>query len=153
VVAGDGTTTPLSELGVVSGSDENNDVVSGQLASSASTGAVVDVATGTVRWTAPGWTLGQFSTDGTYVAGQDAGGQFGIFDAVDGQRLASFQPFGSDVFVVEWAWDTDDTILAVATDGHETAIVRFDRNGQVTRATPVRTLTNRTDVYRLATRP
>jgi hypothetical protein len=155
LVTWDGTTTPLGGLGSVAGSDENNDVVSGSLNSDSNTGAVVDVPTGAVKWSAPGWQLGQFSNDGKYVLAQrlDASAGYTIFDAVTGNRIVQLDPLGDDVVINQIAWDFDDTLLAVASDGQQEAIVRFDLQGHVTRATATKPATDGTDVYRLATRP
>jgi hypothetical protein len=144
-----------TEIIDASGSDENNDVVSGLLASESHTGAVVDVSSGAVRWRAPGWQLGQFSNDGKYVLAQrlDASAGYAIFDAVTGTRVVEFDPLGDNVLISQIAWDFDDTILAVAGDGQQEAIVRFDLQGHATRATATRPVTAGNDVYRLATRP
>jgi hypothetical protein len=145
------------DLSVAAGSDENNDLVSGQLSARPDVGAVIDLTRhsfGDLAWeTAAGWTLGQFSTDGKYVVGRGPEGEFGVFDALDGTRIAAFQPLDGEVFVVQWAWDVDDTLLAVMSDGQDEAIVRFDLTGHATLATPIRSVANRLDVYRLATRP
>jgi hypothetical protein len=155
LIGWDGTTTPLDQLRLVGGSDENNDVVSGLLASESHTGAVVDVSTGAVRWRAPGWQLGQFSNDGKYVLAQrlDASAGYAILDAVTGTRVVELDPLGDNVLISQIAWDFDDTLLAVAGDGQQEAIVRFDLQGHATRATATKPVTAGNDVYRLATRP
>jgi hypothetical protein len=154
LIGWDGTTTPLDQLRLVGGSDENNDVVSGLLASESHTGAVVDVSTGAVRWRAPGWQLGQFSNDGKYVLAQrlDASAGYAVFDAVTGNQIVQLDPLGDNVLISQLAWDFDDTLLAVASDGQQEAIVRFDLQGHATRATATKPATNGSDVYRLATR-
>jgi hypothetical protein len=154
IMAGDGKTEVLADLSVAAGSDENHDVVSGQLATDPGVGAVLDVSADRITWeTDPGWTLGQFSTDGRYVVARGAHGELAVLDARHGERVTDVRPLGLEVFLVEVAWDVDDTLLGVVSDGHEEAIVRFDLGGHATLATPVRSVANATDVYRLAARP
>lgn len=155
LVAPDGTTTRFGQLRFLAGSDENNDVVSGQLASASTTGAVLDASTGQVIWRAPGWALGQFSDDGKYVAAEQLPnpGVYAILDATTGAEVARLAPIGEHVSIQQVAWDFDDTLLAVATDSLDEAIVRFDLQGHVTRATATKPATDGQDVYRLATRP
>jgi hypothetical protein len=155
LIGWDGTTTPLDQLRLVGGSDENNDVVSGVLASESHTGAVVEVSTGAVRWRAPGWQLGQFSNDGKYVLAQrlDASAGYAIFDAVKGNQIVQLDPLGDNVLISQLAWDFDDTLLAVASDGKQEAIVRFDLDGRASLATPPRGVIDGSHAYRLATRP
>jgi hypothetical protein len=59
---------------------------------------------------------------------------------------------GGEFTVSQTAWDVDDTVLAVASEGHGQAVLRFDREGNIYRVTPVRQQTDG-DVYRFATRP
>jgi hypothetical protein len=155
LVGWDGTTNRLHALAFAGGSDENNDVVSGQLAGATSTGAVVDVSTGAVKWRAPGWQLGQFSDDGRYVVAQrtDASAGYAILDADTGDQIARLDSLGDNVAIRQVAWDFDDTVLAVADYGDTEAIIRFDLRGHPTRATPTRTVSGGNDAYRLATRP
>jgi hypothetical protein len=155
LIGWDGTTTPLDQLRLVGGSDENNDVVSGVLASESHTGAVVEVSTGAVRWRAPGWQLGQFSNDGKYVLAQrlDASAGYAIFDAVTGNQIVQLDPLGDNVLISQLAWDFDDTLLAVASEGKQEAIVRFDLDGRASLATPPRGVIDGSHAYRLATRP
>ncbi len=155
---GTGAATPLSALRVVSGSDENHRVVSGELAGrpvgQVGESAVVDATTGSVVWRTD-WQLGQFSTDGRYVVGlSSAGDTYAVFDAVTGRKVAEL-PLATSGWITQVAWDFNDTLLAVVDDGSgHTAIVRFGLDGQVTRATPVRQQENASvDVFRLATRP
>ena len=156
-----GAASPLSALRVVSGSDENNQVVSGELAGQPTgqvgESAVVDARTGKVRWRTD-WQLGQFSADGTYVVGLRSGGgssdSTAVFDAATGLKVADL-PAWAPGWVTQIAWDFDDTLLAVVNDGSDhTAIVRFGVDGHVTRATPVRQQENASiEVFRIATRP
>jgi hypothetical protein len=75
IVDSSGSTSPIAALAYAGGSDENNDVVSGQLAGNPDTGAIVDAPSGAVKVRVPGWVLGQFSLDGKYILGaQRAGG-------------------------------------------------------------------------------
>jgi hypothetical protein len=159
--AATGAASPLSALRVVSGSDENNRVVSGELAGQPAgqpgENAVVDARTGVVRWRT-GWQLGQFSDDGKYVVGVRSGDgsadSYAVFDAATGVKIADVPALASG-WVTQVAWDFDDTLLAVADDGSDhTAIVRFALDGHVTRATPVRQQSSSSlEVFRLATRP
>jgi hypothetical protein len=108
-----------------------------------------------VKWRVDGWDLGQFSDDGKYVIAQNLDGSesYAIFDAITGHKVASLDTIGDNVGIGGPVWDFNDTLLAVASDGHNEAIVRFDLNGHPTRATEVRPVSGVNDVYRLATRP
>jgi hypothetical protein len=151
-----GRPSPLSVLASVGGSDENNDVVSGQLASNPDTGAIVDAASGAVKVRVPGWDLGQFSNDGKYVLGdQSRNGAIpdgrAIFDATTGAKIVELKgPGGLGVALGQFTWDFDDTVLVAADSDNESAIIRFDLHGHLTRATAV---SGTPHGYRLATRP
>jgi hypothetical protein len=151
----DGTTKRLLTLASAQGSDENNDVVSGQLASNFDTGAIVDASTGAVQVRVPGWVLGQFSIDGRYVLGdQPRNGPIpdghAIFDATTGSKVVDLPELGTGVTLGQLVWDGDGTVLAVANGTDASTIVRFDLQGHLTRATPV---VDTAGMYRLATRP
>jgi hypothetical protein len=155
LVGWDGTTSRLRALVSAGGSDENNDVVSGQLAADSGTGAIVDAASGAVKVRVPGWRLGQFSDDGKYVLGYQPGDGIGtdnyaVFDAETGSQVVELPHLGMMVALGELSWDFDGTVLAVANGTGGSAIVRFDLQGNLTRATPVADTPNG---YRLATRP
>jgi hypothetical protein len=148
-----GTGPAIATLSVAGGADENNDVVSGQLASDPAVGAVVSAANQRSLWQKPGWVLGQFSTDGRYVLGHhpgDGSDQYAIFDASKGTEVATL---GATGHLDQVAWDQQDSVLAVVTDGAHQAIVRFDLRGRPTLATPIRHVTASELGYRLATRP
>jgi hypothetical protein len=152
VVDSTGQMSPLTRLASAGGSDENNDVVSGQLANDVTTGAIVDAATGAVKVRVPGWILGQFSLDGKYVIGirrTDTvfGDSYAVFDATSGHRLLAFTAQSDPV------WDTNDTLLSIGRGTNTTAIVRTDLHGSWTRATPIVHSTPYRAGYRLATRP
>jgi hypothetical protein len=158
IVDGSGHTSNVAALVTAGGSDENHDVISGQLVSDHTTGAVVNASSGTVLWRAAGWGLGQFSNDGRYVLGvQPADGSpdtYAVFDAATGRRITTFS-LGSIAprFVGSPAWDINDTLLAAVTANRTSAIVRIDLDGRVTRATPVVDVSGQHLGYRLATRP
>jgi hypothetical protein len=145
-------TTPLVQLQEAGGSDENNDVVSGQLAGDSSTGAIVDASTGVVRLRVPGWILGQFSMDGKYVLGIQRtdsllGDNYAVFDTASGHRLIAFAAQSDPV------WDTNDTLLSIGRGTDTVAIVRIDLQGSWSRATPIVHSASYWAGYRLATRP
>ncbi|HEX3224420.1 MAG TPA: hypothetical protein VHR35_17815 [Nocardioides sp.] len=152
-----GKSTALSALRLVTGSDENNRVVSGEVAGDRSQSAVVDARTGEVYWRS-GWQLGQFSDNGKYVIGMRSGSglpdSYAVFDATSGHKVCDLPPWGPG-WIRQVAWDFDDTVLAVADAPDGEAIVRFDLQGRVTRATPIghQTQTVQVGGYRLATRP
>jgi hypothetical protein len=151
-----GKATPLSALRLVTGSDENNRVVSGEIAGNRFESAVVDARTGVVLWRT-GWQLGQFSDDGKYVIGMQSGDGFPdsytIFDAATGARVRDLPHWGLPGWISQLAWDFDDTLLAVASEGKQEAIVRFDLDGRASLATPPRGVIDGSHAYRLATRP
>jgi hypothetical protein len=114
----------------------------------------VDAATGDVKVRVAGWDLGQFSNDGKYVVGdQPRNGPVpdgvAIFDAATGAKLVELPALGFGASIRQLVWDFDDTLLATADSSDRSAIVRFDLDGHVTRATPV---VDAVDGYRLATR-
>jgi hypothetical protein len=78
---------------------------------------------------------------------------YAIFDAHTGGRITLLDTLGADLHVLQVAWDGADTVLVVATDGKHEAIVRLDRQGHATLATPIRTVTGSRSGYRLASRP
>jgi hypothetical protein len=147
----------LAALTSAAGADDNNNVVSGVLAGNDQRSGVVDAATDSVLWsTDPGWELGQFSTDGRYVAGierQSGSTTYAIFDARTGNQVTTLDPLAAGLRIDQLAWDEQNSLLAVADTGQEQAIVRYDLNGHPTLATPVRTVASPTDGFRLATRP
>jgi hypothetical protein len=153
-----GNATPLSALRLVTGSDENNRVVSGEIAGNPLESAVVDARTGAVLWRT-GWQLGQFSDDGKYVIGMQSGDgspdSYSIFDAVTGERIRDLPHWGLPGWIRQVAWDFDDTVLAVADGSDGEAIIRFDLRGRLSRATPIGPPTESVQIggYRLATRP
>jgi hypothetical protein len=155
IVDRSGSRSPITGLAYAGGSDENNDVVSGQLAGDSATGAIVDAASGAVKVRVPGWVLGQFSIDGRYVLGYQPGDGIGtdsyaVFDAGTGSKVVELPHLGMTVALQGVSWDVDGTVLAVAHSTRGSAIVRFDLQGHLTRATPMADTPNG---YRLATRP
>src|SRR4029078_9575501 len=107
---------------------------------------VVDATSGDVKWRARYWTLGRFSSSGTYVVGTQGVGQqtegpvgdvIGIFDAATGHRLVEKALPGLTLDGMP-VWEGDDSVLVVAEDreGQE-ALIRVDLKGDVTRATGV----------------
>jgi hypothetical protein len=158
IVDSSGHTSDVAALATAGGSDENNDVISGQLRTDDSTGAVVDASSGSVLWRAPGWELGQFSNDGKYVLGaQPRNGPVpdgrAVFDAATGEKLVELPGPGADITLGQVAWGVDHTVLAIASEGHASAIVRFGLDGRLTRATPVVDVSDQHLGYRLAVRP
>jgi len=153
-----GNATPLSALRLVTGSDENHRVVSGEIAGNPLESAVVDVRTGAVLWRT-GWQLGQFSPDGKYVIGLQSGDgspdSYAIFDAVTGERIRELPHWDLPGWIRQVAWEVDDTVLAVADGPDGEAIIRFDLRGSLSRATPIGPPTESVQIggYRLATRP
>jgi hypothetical protein len=78
--------------------------------------------------------------------------RFAAFDAVTGRRITTLDVPAS-VLLHDVVWDENDTLLAVATAPDEQGILRFDLQGQATRATEVHSLSDGPDYYRFATRP
>jgi hypothetical protein len=76
-----------------------------------------------------------------------------IFDATTGDKLVELPAPGSGITLGQIGWDNDGTVLAVASEGHTSAIVRFGLDGRLTRATPVVDVSDHHLGYRLATRP
>jgi hypothetical protein len=157
IVGASGSVTPVAALAYAGGSDENNDVVSGQIAGDPATGIVVHASTGVPVAYFPGWQLGQFSNDGKYVLGYQPGDGVGtdrtaIFEAATGGMVVELPSSPLAITLGRSVWDFDDTVLATATGDNGSALVRFDLRGNVTRATPMAN-GSYADSYRLATRP
>jgi hypothetical protein len=158
IVDASGSGAPIPGLALAGGSDENNDVVSGQVAGDSETGIVVHASTGVPVASFPSWTMGQFSPDGKYVLGVQRGDgvpdTYAIFDALDGRRVTDVS--GGTLasrFVSDPVWDFNDTLLAPAGGADGSAIVRIDLQGNWTLATPIVHGHVFTAGYRLATRP
>lgn len=156
-----GGPTRVPGLSTAGGTDQSDDLVAGQLASDPGTGIVVHASSGVPVAYVPGWTLGQFSPDGKYVLGrQPHHGEpdaYAVFDATTGDKVTDVgMTAGGGLLVRQVAWDVDDTVLAVASDGRSSddAIVRFDLHGHATLATQPKPAADPSfPVYRLATRP
>ena len=138
----DGTSTTLDQLARVTGVNARLGLVSGLLADSDTappTSAVLDLTTGSVSWTKPGWQLRDFSPDGSSVVGvlptgPDSPLTWGVFDAVSGSQLHELAtPAG---FAVRTAvWEDDEHLLLDTTQGDTQAIVRVALDGTIELAT------------------
>jgi hypothetical protein len=149
-----GSPVPLTSLQWVTGSSQVTGRISGLSAANENTGLVIDSSTGAVISRVPHWYLGQFSSDGKYVIGSRSNTPvFAVFDASSGAEVAQLGPFAPHTSIDSVAWDTGDDVLAVVTDGHRQAIVRFDLQGHPTLATPLRHVTASELGYRFAARP
>ncbi|MFC5175947.1 hypothetical protein [Nocardioides taihuensis] len=92
-------------------------------------------------WDTCDYSLSAFSPDGTYVLASDAylSGEgptsLSILDARDGSLVASFtQERGGQLVLAQVAWETDDTVLALARDGVDNAIIRMGVDGSIEQA-------------------
>ena len=132
-------------LAVPRGTTTDGNLVSG-VSRDVTASVVVDATSGDVKWRARYWTLGRFSSSGTYVVGTQGVGQqtegtvgdvIGIFDAATGHRLLEKALPGLTLDGMP-VWEGDDSVLVVAEDreGQE-ALIRVDLKGDVTRATGV----------------
>jgi hypothetical protein len=149
-----GSIRPLTSLQWATGSSQPAGLVSGISAAHADTGVVIDSSTGTVVTRVPHWTLGQFSSDGKYVLGYRSNLQdLAVFDASTGAQVARLGPFAPHTAVDQIGWDSGDDVLAVVTDGHRQAVVRFDLHGRASLATSIRAVSGSALGYRLATLP
>jgi hypothetical protein len=134
----------MPELASAGGVDEAHDLIAGQSsASRGRDGVVVDASNGAVRWTAPGWQLGRFSADGSYVVGYRLLGQdvrLGIFHASSGQLVRTedglVDPAIADPAHAT-AWEDDQHLLTLAESEGAQAVVRVPVSGALTRATRV----------------
>jgi hypothetical protein len=105
--------------------------------------AVLDPAAGDAPvWETCDHLLGGFSPDGRYVLASDpvqsglGPTSLTVLDAATGDEVASFQqPRGGQLALVGVAWESADTVLAVATRGTSTTIVRLGVDGTLEQAT------------------
>jgi hypothetical protein len=158
-------TAPRAIPGLASagGVDQTDALVTGQSANShGRSGVLVDAATGAPRWTRPGWHLGRFSPDGTYVAGwrfEDHGEvtRLGILDRRTGRPVRTVDNLVDEAFadpLAATAWENNHNLLVIAqgTDGR--AMVRIPISGPLNRATPVVQIARPGDaVYAFSARP
>jgi hypothetical protein len=120
-------------------------VVSRLRPDSSTCSAVVDPALddGAPLWESCDYLLGGFSPDGRYVVAsdptQDGEGPMSIsvLDAGTGDLVADFQqPRGGRlVFPNGFAWETPESVVAVAREGSRTTIVRMEVDGTLEQAT------------------
>jgi hypothetical protein len=105
------------------------------------TGTVVSLPGGSTVWSKPGWGLGSFTADGKYVQGAESSGapptRYAILDARTGNIVQSLDLSNDDITVVSTAWDTDDSLLLLVSQGDRQAILRLTPSGHVTRASTV----------------
>jgi hypothetical protein len=97
-----------------------------------------------VVWETCGNSLGVFSPDGRYVAAGPAyldglgDGSLAILDARTGSELATFdQSRKGRLALVHVAWESDDTLVALAVEGSRNALLRFGVDGTLELATDV----------------
>ncbi|MGH3443942.1 MAG: hypothetical protein ACRDPB_01070 [Nocardioidaceae bacterium] len=137
---------PIPGLASAGGVDESDGLVTGQSASShGRDGVLVDVSTGAVKWTAPGWQLGRFSADESYVVGYrlvDSGEvtRLGIFNARTGRLLRAVDNLVDGAIANPadtTAWEDDHDLLVLADGVGDQAVVRVPMSGPLTRATPI----------------
>ena len=156
-----GGPTRVRGLATAGGADQEDDLVSGQLATDPSTGIIVHASTGVPVSYMPSWILGQFSPDGKYVLGYAPGDgigtdQYAVLDVATGRLVTELDYRGFAWNLLQPSWDTDASVLAVAQDqdSRRDAVVRFDLQGHATLATePTRDADTSFPIYRLAARP
>jgi hypothetical protein len=159
----DGQDAPVRVKGLASagGTDQQDDLIAGQIAGDPTTGVIVHASTGVPVSYTPAWSLGQFSPDGKYVLGYAPGDgigtdQYAVFDVSTGRLVTELDYRGAASVLLQPTWESDTSVLAVAQDwdSRRDAIVRFDLHGHATLATePTREADPAFRVYRLATRP
>jgi hypothetical protein len=138
----DGRPVDIEQLREAHDVEERSGLVTGQLAGGIrerSTGAVVELATGAVRWSVLGWNLQAFSPDGSMVVGvrlsaptESAG--VGVFDTATGEPLHEFA-MPTDFRFNQVAWEDDAHLLLATTQGRTQALLRSTLDGAIQRAT------------------
>lgn len=107
---------------------------------------VVDVAAEpeAVVWETCDNSLGVFSPDGRYVLAGPAyldglgDRSLAILDARTGREVATFdQPRNGQLTLVHGAWESDDTVVALAIEGSRNALLRLGVDGTLELATDV----------------
>jgi hypothetical protein len=114
-------------------------IVGGTTGGDGSSETVVDLGSGEVLWSKPGWDLGAVSPSGGQVMGMRfrRGGAtaMAVFDVRNGRIRTRF-PLPAELGVRDAVWEDETHLLMVATQGRTTAIVRADHDGTLERATP-----------------
>ncbi|MCW2765802.1 MAG: hypothetical protein JWO11_1761 [Nocardioides sp.] len=124
---------PIADLKVVDSVDEVGGLVAGQLGVDGEDAAVLDPRTGEYRWQAPGLYLGEFSPDGSLIAGRDRDG-WAVFDRTGSLRYRLDLPTAR--YVSSMAWEDEQHLLALVTTEHQIAVVRFGPAGAAELAAP-----------------
>lgn len=153
-----GGTTPLDALRTAAGVEPQRGLVSGQLAgddpAKRFAGAVVDARDGSVTWSERGWQLLAFSPDGSKVVGISNTGSdaWAVFDSETGEHLHEFAlPAGFEFRRV--AWEDEEHLLMVTTQGRTQAILRTTLDGAIQRATDATAYVRDTTDYRFRLAP
>jgi hypothetical protein len=134
-------------LASAGGVDRRDGVISGQsIGSHGRDGVLVSAHDGEVLWTKPGWHLGRFSGNDTYVAGwrfvdHGQATQLGLFRRSSGRIVRTVnnladQAFSNPLDATAWEGDQDLLLIAQGVDSTR-AIIRVPVHGSLSRATPV----------------
>ena len=133
----DGTTTELPYRGAEA-ADPVNGLIAVRVEDSrdGSCFAVVDATTLQPTWGTCEYRLGSFSPDGRYVmaAAADSDGigpsSLSVLDALTGDLVADFSSRGRQVVaLIRPAWESPDAIVATASEGNITTMVRLAVDG------------------------
>jgi hypothetical protein len=143
IAYGDGTTRPISGFVKVTAASEANGLIAGQTRANADGSGcfgVLDPARSTsepVPQTCD-YSLESFSPDGRYVLATDAyqsGSGWRTLTVLDARTFEPVveyrQPRDGQVALVMTAWESPDSLLAVATEGSTTTIVRMGLDGRL----------------------
>ena len=118
--------TSVADEGIVAGISED--------------GAVLVDLLGRVLWSSPDWQPGPLSPDGRYVVAVGATRTRlvnAVLDARDGSLVREFDWSSPAPGVLDVRWEGSETVLALAVDQGESAILRIAvADGEITRATP-----------------
>jgi len=157
VAVTDGSTIPdMTRAHAVSAAA---DLIAGE---DANGNTIVVSASGRVAWTSATWAVSEFSADGRYAAathtGNAAGSNaFAVLDAGTGKVVAEHDDLpAQDSIGGGPVMDTDGSLLVAATSGNlQQTVLRLDRDGTLTRATPLFRLASSSDMEYIAfaTRP
>ena len=112
----------------------------GLVAAVSADGAVVVDLLGRLQWSSRNWQPGALSPDGRYVVAVGATRTRlvnAVLDARTGALVREIDWASPAPGVLDVRWEDPETVLALAVDQGETAILRISvADGEVTRATP-----------------
>jgi len=143
----DGRTKQLDGFLKITGANVANGLVAGQTRSNQDASGcfgVMDPASSTseMLWETCDYSLSTFSPNGQFVLASDpyldgiGAGSASILDAQTGELVVTYQQVGnSQIALTQTVWESNDTVLAIATDSLSFTILRMSTWGDLEAAT------------------